>query len=695
MNSRKAILFIFLILVAYTITAQEEVIIKKKEFRNTDQTTGFKEAWKSVKEGDKYYKEGVGTFNLARDHYLFANQYNAYNPELNYKIGICYLFSDDKLEAIDYLLKAYELKPDVSHEVKLLIGKAYHMVLEFDKAKQFYLEYKQDLPKTEDMIAINEQVEKLIIECSHGKTISQDPKRVIIQNLGEEINSAYDDYNPLFAYNDTALFFTSRRPLDEKKSKRSEYDNKYFEDIYLSTVSGGNFSNTRPMGKPFTAKGNQAIVGVAPDGASLFVYLGEEKGGDIQQVTYLPEKDKWKKPKSLAKYIGSDAEETSATLSPAGDKLYFISSNPESSLGGKDIFVSLLTPKGKWDDPQNLGGVINSKYDEEGIFLSKDGKTLYFASQGHSSMGGFDVFKSEMSENGTWGLPENMGYPINTPEDEVFYITDTSGVYGYFSTIREGGLGGRDIYKVIALGSEKELTTLTKDKLIAGMDFMERDPFLTLPTAVSVDTSMLLSGFVRDTVGGADTIVMAMLSFMDPETSEQAAKALAGKDGRYKAKLPQAKIYGVEINATGYLYFLDIIDLSDYNPDEPAEMDFYLQRIEVGTKVVLDNIYFQTGKSILTVDSYEALDQVVRFLQNNESVRLEISGHTDNTGSLRINANLSEARAKAVVDYIGDRGIDKSRLEYKGYADSQPVADNSTPEGREKNRRVEFKVLSK
>lgn len=695
MNSRKAVLFIFIIFFAFASYAQEEVTIKKKEFKKTDQTEGFKDAWKSIKEGDKYYEQGVGTFNIARDHYLFANQYNGYNAELNYKIGICYLFSDDKLPAIDYLLKAYELKPEVSHEVKLLIARAYHMVLEFDKAREFYLEYKQDLPNEEDLVEVNNRVEKFIIECTHGKTLTQSPKRVIIQNLGEMVNSGYDDYNARFAYGDTALYFTSRRPIDEKKSKRSEFDNKYFETVYISSVSDGVFMPAHPMGKPFIAKGNESIVGVAPDGNSVFIYLGSEEGGDIQQVNYRADKKKWLKPKSLSKYIGTDALETTAALLPGGNELYFVSSDPELSLGGKDIFVTRLTPKGKWGDPKNLSGLINSKYDEEGVYVTNDGKTMYFASKGHNSMGGFDIFKSELTENGTWGVPENLGYPINTPEDEVFYVSDSSGVYGYFSTIREGGLGGRDIYKIIALGSEKEVTTLTRDKLIAGMDFPERNPFLTLPSTVSVDTTLLLSGFVRDTIGGADTTIMAGLSFMDPSTGEVVARAMTGQDGIYRARIPEPKIYGIEINATGYLYYLDIIDLSSYNADEPAERDFFLQRIEVGTKVVLDNIYFETGKSVLTVNSYEALDQVVRFLEKNESVRLEISGHTDNTGSLRVNTNLSQARAKAVVDYITGRGIAGTRLEYKGYADTQPVAPNDTPEGREQNRRVEFKVLSK
>jgi outer membrane protein OmpA-like peptidoglycan-associated protein/tetratricopeptide (TPR) repeat protein len=694
MSVKKIGLFILFVFFSSSVYTQEKVVIKKKEFRNTEQTTGFKEAWKSIKEGDKYYDQGVGTINLARDHYLFANQYNSYNAELNYKIGICYLLGDEKRKAIDYLLKAYELKPDVSHEIRLLIGRAYHQSEEFDKAIQFYSEYKSSLPADEDIVSISNSVDHLIIQCNHGQEHVSNPVRVIIQNLGEEVNSQYDDYNARFAYNDTALFFTSRRPVG-KKSKRNELDNKYYENIFASPMFNGELHPAYPLEKPFALKGNSSLVGIAPDGNSVFIYVGSENGGDIQQLIYNQEKKKWKKPKSLSREIGSDAMETTAALSPDGRELYFVSANSELTYGGKDIFRSRMNAKGKWGEPTNLGSLINTKYDEEGVYLTNDGTAMYFASRGHNSMGGYDIFRSELGEDGTWNKPENMGYPINTPDDEIFYVTDSDQIYGYYSTFRDGGYGGKDIYKVVFLGSEKELLTLGRDQLIAGDKIAERNPFITLPELLIVDTTLLLTGQVRDTIGGADTIVMAGLSFMDPATGEMVVKTMTGTDGYYRARIPSPKVYGVEVNATGYLYYLDILDLSSLNPDEPAERDFFLQRIEVGTKVVLDNIYFQTGKSVLTVDSYEALDQVVRFLENNESVRLEISGHTDNTGSLRINTSLSQARAKAVVDYIAGRGIANDRLEYKGYADSQPVAGNDTPEGREMNRRVEFKVLSK
>ncbi|MFC2090073.1 OmpA family protein [Bacteroidota bacterium] len=695
MNSTKLGVSIFAILISVGVSAQESVKIKKKQFKKADQTEGFKEAWDNLSKGNAYYSEGFGTLNLAKDHYLFAYSYNGDNPQLNYKIGICYLYSDEKYKALDYFLKAYELEPEISTEIKLNIGKAYHYAHKFEEAKDFYLQYKMDIPPDDDLLEKTNEVEKLIVECTNGIEFSANPKRVIIDNLGEEVNSSFDDYNPRFAYEDSALIYTSRRPVS-KRSKRNPLDNKFYEDIYISSYNGNDFSNARLMGKPFNSKGNDAIVGVAPDGESVFVYVGEEDGGDIQQVFFRADKEKWKKPKSLSKYIGSKAGETTAALTPNGEELYFVSANPDQSKGGKDIFVTKKNRKGKWEDPTNLGSLINSKFDEEGVYLSPDGNTMYFASKGHNSMGGFDIYKcTRSSADASWGTPVNLGYPINTPENEVFYVVDASGRYAYYSTIRDGGLGGMDIFKIMELGSEKEVMTLITEDLVAGFDSESVNPFLTLPLKRELDTTIMLTGRVLDTISGEEKVIIAALSFMDPETGQIVSRAMTGTDGRFRTRITEPKAYGVEITATDYLYYLDIVDLSELSPMESAEHDFYLQKIEVGSKVVLDNIYFETGKSILTPNSFEALKQVAKFLTDNSSVHLEISGHTDNTGSQRVNMNLSTARAKSVVDYLVEQGVSGARLVHKGYADTEPVASNDTPEGREQNRRVEFKVLSK
>lgn len=683
------IAMVFLLAVHSPGWSQEQVKITSKTFK-TEIEAGYKEAWASVKAGDRYFKEGLGTYPMARDHYLFAHQYNPEHAGLNYKLGVCYLYTDNKYEAIDYLLRAYTKDPQVSDDIHLLLGMAYQLVLEFDLAMEQYNTHSSILQAKERQ-EFAATLAKLFEECMNGKSLSHQPVRVVIQPLGDEVNSKYDDYNPLFAYQDSALFFTSRRPFG--KAKRNRIDNKFNEDIYLAPFEKGLFGKAVRYGKPFNTENNDAVVGVSAGGDTLILYRGAIQGGDIQLSSYHADKKKWTRPKSVNGRLRSKDGETSACFSPDGKELFYVSRNKKLSKGGKDILVSRLDSKGKWSKPLNAGVGINTPYDEEGVFISPDNRYLYFASKGHNTMGGFDIFRSERMEDGRWSDAINLGYPLNTPDDEVFFITDHTGNHGYYSAIRDGGSGSRDICKVVFLGSEKELILRTEDQLVAGPGPV-KSGFLVEPELRDLDRSLLLEGSVSDTADGQKPII-ARLEFYDPSTGEQDARVISDTAGTYSVKLPEAKLYAVEINASGYLYYLDILDYSSETGEEKLRQDFFLRKVEVGIKVVLENIYFETGKAVLRPESDEALDLVLRFLENNPSIRLEISGHTDNTGSLRINQKLSRDRAAAVVNYLVQKGIVQERLESKGYADSQPVATNGTAAGRQQNRRVEFKVLSK
>ena len=690
MASRSFISSLFLLILCGHLSAQENVKIARGDFK-TGIDIGFKEAWSSIQQGDKNYKAGKGTYGIARDHYLFANQYNPENPQLNYKLGVCYLFTDDKYRAIDYFLKAYTLDHEVSKDIHLLLGASYQLVLEFANAIKHYNQHMEVLGP-DDQAAYQSVLNKRIGECENGRKLEMKPVRVILKNLGDPINSRYDDYNPLFAFGDTTLFFTSRRPFE--KSKRNDIDNKFNEDIYSSSFTQGIFSQAIRSDKPFNSPNNDALVAVSPDGNSAIIYKGHIDGGHIEISEYDQEKMKWSKPKGIKGKIASKQGETSAAFSPDMTELYFVSRNKDLSLGGKDILISKLNEKGKWSDPVNAGKTINTPYDEEGVFLTPDGMHLYFASEGHNSMGGFDIFHSEKGLGGSWSNPVNLGYPVNTPDDELFYITDQTGAHGYYSTIREGGKGSKDIYKVIYLGSEKELVFKTMDQLVAGPGPLKTG-FLTIPAVKILDATFVLKGVVMDTIG-EHVPVGSKIIFTDPSTGRIETSVVSDSiTGQYTASLSEPKVYGVEIIASGYLYFLDILDLSLENSDQIVKLDFYLQQVEVGTKVVLDQIYFQTGKAVLMPESNDELDQVFRFLENNPGMKLEISGHTDNTGSLRINQRLSRDRAKAVVDYLVKRGISPEMLVSQGFADTQPVGSNETADGRRQNRRVEFKVISK
>jgi tetratricopeptide (TPR) repeat protein len=494
-NLRPLVILIALVLTLNQTFAQkdkDEVKIKRSEFK-TGKPEGFQDAWMNILEGNEYYTQGTGTYNLARDLYLAAHQYNSENPELNYRIGVCYLYTDDKYEAINYLRKAYEKKPDISPDINYLLGRAYHLVLEFDKAiEQYYLHRRSLHP--DEVVIQSEIIDKLIEECNNGKEIIGDRKRLIISNLGDSINSIYDDYFSVFAANDSILFFTSRRPA-KAKSKRNPYDNKFYEDVYYSTLTGGAWSSAKPLSKKINSKHNDAALGISKDGSELFVYRGKDKGGDIY-VSNL-KKGEWKSPASWNSKLSSDQSETSIFFTQTGDTVYFVSANKDLTLGGKDIMMSVKNLKGKWLKPTNMSSLINTRYDEEGIFLTPDGKTLYFSSRGHNTMGGYDVFKSVMQPDGTWSDPENMGYPVNTPDDELFFCFSNNGKAAYLSTIREGGIGAKDIYKLVFLGSEKEMVLANEDILIAGLPDKIKTGFFTMPDPISVDSFYYLKGRVE------------------------------------------------------------------------------------------------------------------------------------------------------------------------------------------------------
>lgn len=695
MNSRIISFFLLLGLTGLPsfsqIGPELELKIKRSEFK-TATTEGFQEAWKNVKIGNKYFEEGIGTFSLAREHYLMAHQYNSDHPVLNYRIGLCYLYTDDKYEALSYMRKAYNDNPDLHPLINYYLARAYHLVLEFDKAIEHYRLYRQKAVERGNVEAAI-KVDKLIIECNYGKEITEETKRVIISNLGDSVNSVYDDYSPVFSNQDSLLYFTSRR-YHEKRDKRNPYDNKYYEDVYVSRLNNeGTWLGAEPLSKKINNKENNAIVGISADEKSLYIYAGDENGGDIRRSDYNPKKSVWKKPKRVSGKIRSDQAEGAVFHTESGDTMYFISANEELTQGGKDIFITVRDERGKWTEPENLGSLINTPYDEEGIYLSPDGKEMYFGSKGHNTMGGFDIFYTYKQEDGTWADPENLGYPINTPDDELFFTRSFNDNYAYFTTIREGGIGARDIYKITFLGSEKELVLVKEDIMIASLPDTTKKGFFTLPEQLHIDSFYYLTGRVLDKETREP--LLGKLEFIDIENSEVVATAISADSGTYTVKFLEPKKYGVEIIVKDYLFYLDVIDMTNASTDEAMVRNFELEKIEVGTKVVLENIYFETGKAVLKPESYEQLDQVIELLENNETLRMEISGHTDNTGSLRVNTKLSEDRAKAVVDYLVSQGIEEDRLEWEGYAYTQPIAPNDTEEGRAKNRRVEFKILSK
>lgn len=681
--------FIFIIILAsggYSF-AQNEVRVPRSEFKIKPDS--FRIAYKHIRKGNKWVGKGKGAIPNALEQYMLANKYNNSNAELNYKIGVSYLRSDHKANALEHLKIAYAKKPEITRSILLLLGKAYQLNLSFDTAIEKYNAYYKTLSRRQKRKQ-SDAIYKYIDECKAGKDLVANPKRIVFQNIGEAINSKYDDYNALLIDNDSIMYFTSRRPYS-RKDKPSKKDYTYDEDVYIARKSSGEWQPAIYLDDAdINSKHNEAIVWVSEDGKTRYLYDGNYRGGDILVSTFA--KGKWGRLKRLYRRFSKASAETSVSFTRDGNTCYFVSDNQDETFGGKDIYCMKKNSKGKWGKPKNVGSTINTKYNEEFVYISGNGKVMYFSSMGHNTMGGYDVFRSEQDGGGVWSKPVNLGYPINTPGDEIFYRASENEKRAYFSAKRPDTHGGFDIYKVIYLGEEKKLALSSEEQLIAYFDKPISDIFSKVAGEEKIDTVYFMIGSITD--AKKKKPIVGKLDLIDVEASQVIATTLSDSTGAYRIKLPALKKYGVEVHAKDYMLFLDVVNIPAKIQGREFTRNFALAKVEVGTKIVLKNIYFETGKAVLTKESNAELDKVVAFMKDNTDIKVEISGHTDNVGTQISNQKLSEARAKSVVTYLVNQGILQEKLVYKGYGFAQPIAPNTTAAGKKLNRRVEFKILS-
>lgn len=670
-----------------TVLFAQNVEFEKENFK--DNKDGLKEAKSNIKQGDEISLQGPSFYKDALAPYLAAQSFNPNNAVLNFKIGRAYTYSQTKLKAIPYLEKAFELNPTVDPQIHYYLGKAYHLNMQWDKAiEAFNLFLKNSKP--EDRKELFPSAEKHIEECKVGKKLQENPIRVFIDNAGQEINSQSPDYGPVINADESVMLFTSRRSSTTGGLK-DEYSNEYMEDIYSSTSIKGRWGIATNMPTPINTQNHDAISGVSADGQKLLIYIGSNNGDLFESVL---KGDVWSKPEGMGKNINTGYHESSACYSPDGKSVYFVSDNPDNGgFGDRDIYISTKDEKGRWGTPFNLGGVINTKYGEEGAYIHPDGKTLYFSSQGHESMGGYDIFKSIYDAGTkTWSKPVNLGYPVNTTDDDVFFVVSASGRHGYYSSFQESGYGEKDIYMITFLGPEKPMGLDNEDNLLANRAAPVKEVAKAQPIAISEAMLTVLKGVITDAL--SQKPLEATIEIVDNERNESIATFSSNSStGKYLVTLPAGKNYGIAVKKENYLFHSENFIIPITSAYQEVTKDIALKNISVGTKIVLRNIFFDTGKSTLRKESTNELARLHKLLSDMPTLKIEISGHTDSKGSADLNQKLSEARAKAVVDYLIKAGIPSDRLTYKGYGKEQPVASNESEEGRQLNRRTEFTVL--
>ncbi len=692
-TNKTNIIIITILFISNNILSQnQDVPFLKSSF--SQQKKELKIAKRNIKKGDQYYKKGSGMYINALNYYSKAWEFNPNNAMLNYKIGRCLINSIKKASALKYFEKSYELNPNVAKDINYFLGQAYQLNNEFDKAISAYNNYKSTL-SPQSLLSKNAiniaTIDKKIAECNHAKILINNPVRVFIDNLGSNINTEYPDYAPVISKKDDIMYFTSKRE-NTTKNKRNENNNmKFYEDIYVSYNVNGVWSEAKNNDIDLNTSFNDATVNLSPDEKIIYIYKGS-KGGDIYSVI-LKDKSKFGKVKKLNKFINSKAHETSLCITKDGNTIYF-TSNRSGGLGEGDIYYITKNYNNKWEKPINLGPVINTPYDENSVFLSEDEQTLYFSSKGHNSMGGYDIFKSVKTEDGKWGPPENLGYPINTPADELYFKILPEGNKAYMASTRDEGIGDYDIFMITFLGPEKPLQPIFDVDLPA---FLITKPEKILQPEEMIKLKTLKQTIVKGTISDdfSSEPISAVIEIIDNKTNTIINTIKASPTGNYMISLPSGKNYGIAVKAENYLFHSENFDIPATTEYQEITKDIKMKKIEVGTKIVLNNIFFDFGKATLRPESKAELDRLTNLMKEMPELKIEISGHTDNKGNPKSNQILSEKRAKAVVDYLIANGISKDRLKYVGYGQTQPIASNDTDEGRQLNRRTEFKILSK
>jgi outer membrane protein OmpA-like peptidoglycan-associated protein/tetratricopeptide (TPR) repeat protein len=503
-------------------------------------------------------------------------------------------------------------------------------------------------------------IDKINLNCHFAINAIQHPVPFAPIDLGSNINTKFDEYWPSISADGEMMVFTRLIPKNENNPK--VFGNRQ-EDLFYSVFKDNQWQKAEPFGNPINTSDNEGAQFITSDGKKMYFTACNRADGKGKCDIYVSEKLEkgWSVPVNMGEPINSAYSEKQPSLSSDGNELYFASNRPGGK-GNLDIWVSTLDEKGKWSKPVNLGDSINTPEDEQAPFIHPDNHTLYFASNGWPGMGGNDLFFSRRINNMDWSSPKNLGYPINTYADEVGIIVNTKGDRAYFASNREASKG-RDIY-------EFEL-------------YSEARPILV--------------SYVKGKVFDSDTKepVDAKFELIDLKSAKTINHEFANKyTGEFLVCIPTDMDYALNVSKEGYLFYSENFTLSGISDkSKPFLKDIPLQQIKEGNKVVLKNIFFETNSFELKEESTVELEKLIKFLNKNVSLKIEIGGHSDNVGSDETNQKLSENRAKSVVGYLVSKGISPSRLTTKGYGKSEPVADNKNEEGRSQNRRTEFKIV--
>ena len=617
-----------------------------------DQSTGlYREAIKALNLGDS---------KTAIEKFQASIKANNNNKDAWYYLGMTYMREEMYKEAIFSFRNLEKVSPDYKLGMYNEIVRAY---IEQDQLKNagFYAKkYLSKIKKGPKTTRMEHMAKNRLTYASESVILRGEPNSTTDPVSLSDLNSISGDYMPQVNPTGTRMYFTSVRKGGFDFQNENSKANDWGEDLYYSRFERGSWTPPELLPQPINSTGNDFGSAFTGDGQTMvYVKCSDTKGvGSCDLYITELKGTTWSEPVNMGNVVNSDDWESQPTISSDGNRIIFTSTR-KGGYGGSDLYMTEKNHLGDWGIPQNLGSTINTPLSDNSPFLAADGKTLYYSTSGHPGHGGADIFYS-IFENGKWAKPINLGKPINSTGDDTNFTISASGL-AYFASSRLDE-NNFDLFQV-------DLPDHLKPK----------------PTAV-----------VQGVVSNAETeeVLEALVLVEDLETGELLAVNRSNSEsGEYLVVLPAGRNYSVSATSEGYFFYSQSFELPKDTKYQEITKNIDLEPIKKGTKVVLNNIFFETGKSELKPISYVELNKAVKLLEENPSMIIEIGGHTDSQGSDEANLSLSTKRAQAVVDYLVLAGVADTRLQAKGYGESQPIADNSTKEGRATNRRTEFEIV--
>lgn len=696
---KKTGLFLILIASVFLLNAQYDSNFKNKYFQAENMIE-------------------YGNYEDALLVYLELLQEVPDNYNINFKVGYCYLNTVlDKKKSIPYLEKAMSgVSNDYQEndykttscplEVYYYLGEAYHLDYKFQDAIDILENLKTQVPDIE----FRPQIDSKIQQCKNGIELMKYPVKMIVTNLGGGINSEYKEHSPVFSADESVLIYTSRR---EGNKGELMSDGQYSEDIYVANKNkDGLWSNPKSIGESINTEGNEASIGLSVDGQKLLIYKDDNEDGNIYYSELSGET--WSKPVKLGPTINTKANENHASISADGNTLYFDSDRKEG-YGGYDIYIVKKLPNGEWSEAMNLGPEINTSLNERSPFIHPDNVTLFFSSQSHFNMGGFDIFFSILDENQKWQEPTNMGYPINTTDDDLFYTPTPDGKRAYYASQQTGGIGATDIYMITLPGSEEKALTVMSGivKLSNG-----QQPESVYIEVTDNDNGELVGSYTPNSKTGkylfiltpgrtykvlceADGFTPYEEIFTVPENSsyQQIQRAInlspivfavndGGNDDKNSTLADTSKSITQPVDTVKNVTE-NVVKVDDNKVNDVVVEN---KTTDFGPELVISPLLFDFDKH-QTSEYYETMNKLAVYLVKNPEAMVEIQGHTDAQGDETYNILLSKNRANFVKNYLIGKGAKESNFSVKGFGEIQPVAIDISPASRKYNRRVEFKIL--